>query len=545
MDSHGKVVFMLCVALTTLLSSVAYSATVRILVVGDSWAAPLVPNPPNNCAGSSIFDTVLAENGLSAYTVRGENTAWCGSHAAEWARTEVVANAPCLPRLLGDLEAHPEIDIVHMVIGGNDFHNTIATHLDSIRGLSDELRRFHFWEPIVEDIRIMIEGCLNVRPDIKVVLAGYDYFDHLRASGDPLNYTALGALSREEYIAWFTELGAMKRELVRTLRALPAYENRVEYLQNWGILQYYYDETPNSVPYPGQAPCYYPFPGGDPARTIPEICTFDGIHLYEPYYRAMLQNAIEKYYSRWLINAPADTTPPVITLYGNNPIHLACGEAYEEPGGYAIDNVDGDVSTCATLSGEVDVETEGSYTITYSTYDNAGNIAEVTREVIVECDDEGEGEVVLPDCSNTHGGFYQKGESFCLSAPELTHPMPSYTWFRDGVELIESEHIHGVHGRVLYIDGLTLADSGTYTCVYESPDKTPEEFGPAVVRVGVNVPGYTGWLLCLLVLLIADVAHRYTKRPPHYPGVLRRYAHMPKPARKSQETPVQDHPHLH
>jgi len=77
----------------------------------------------------------------------------------------------------------------------------------------------------------------------------------------------------------------------------------------------------------------------------------------------------------------ADTTPPVITLNGSEAIALKLGEAYVEAGASATDNVDGVLAVAIT--GGVDTTTVGSYTLTYSATDKAGNKATRTRVVSV------------------------------------------------------------------------------------------------------------------------------------------------------------------
>lgn len=80
-----------------------------------------------------------------------------------------------------------------------------------------------------------------------------------------------------------------------------------------------------------------------------------------------------------------DTTPPVITLLGANPLTLTEGDTYTDPGATASDDVDGDISGDISDDGVVDMDTPGTYTVTYTVYDSAGNPAtQETRTVIVE-----------------------------------------------------------------------------------------------------------------------------------------------------------------
>ena len=61
-----------------------------------------------------------------------------------------------------------------------------------------------------------------------------------------------------------------------------------------------------------------------------------------------------------------DTTPPVISLIGANPLYIDQNSpSFVDPGVTATDNVDGDLTTAVNTSGFVDTTTAGSYVITY------------------------------------------------------------------------------------------------------------------------------------------------------------------------------------
>ena len=78
-----------------------------------------------------------------------------------------------------------------------------------------------------------------------------------------------------------------------------------------------------------------------------------------------------------------DTEKPVITLKGNSEITLNQGDKYNDEGASATDNIDGDITSKIKVSGKVDVTKSGTYTITYTVTDKAGNRTEVTRKVTV------------------------------------------------------------------------------------------------------------------------------------------------------------------
>lgn len=77
-----------------------------------------------------------------------------------------------------------------------------------------------------------------------------------------------------------------------------------------------------------------------------------------------------------------DTTAPVISLQGNSPMKVELGKTFTDPGATAHDGCAGDFA--ATAIGAVDSTKLGSYTITYTASDPAGNQAiPVTRTVNV------------------------------------------------------------------------------------------------------------------------------------------------------------------
>ncbi len=82
---------------------------------------------------------------------------------------------------------------------------------------------------------------------------------------------------------------------------------------------------------------------------------------------------------------PFDNTPPVIVLLGDNPLELTVGDAYTELGATASDDTDGDISGIIAIDASaVDVNTVGSYDVTYNVSDAANNAAtEVIRMVNV------------------------------------------------------------------------------------------------------------------------------------------------------------------
>ena len=74
---------------------------------------------------------------------------------------------------------------------------------------------------------------------------------------------------------------------------------------------------------------------------------------------------------------PPDTVFPVITILGDNPASVELGSTYTDAGATS------DGGESVSSSGSVDTNTVGTYTITYSASDAAGNPSTATRTVNV------------------------------------------------------------------------------------------------------------------------------------------------------------------
>ena len=70
-----------------------------------------------------------------------------------------------------------------------------------------------------------------------------------------------------------------------------------------------------------------------------------------------------------------DTTKPVITLLGSTPVTVECHTGYSDAGASAADSCAGDLSAQILAASTVDVNTVGSYTVTYNVTDPNGNAA--------------------------------------------------------------------------------------------------------------------------------------------------------------------------
>lgn len=97
------------------------------------------------------------------------------------------------------------------------------------------------------------------------------------------------------------------------------------------------------------------------------------------------------------ITAVQTNNPPVITLNGGNTISLFVGNTFVDPGAIALDDEDGDISDNIIVTGTVDTNTVGSYTITYTITDSNNNTVYVQRIVDIE---ENESPEIFPNSVN-------------------------------------------------------------------------------------------------------------------------------------------------
>lgn len=78
-----------------------------------------------------------------------------------------------------------------------------------------------------------------------------------------------------------------------------------------------------------------------------------------------------------------DTTPPVIALLGANPLTNYVNTVFVDPGATATDIVSGVLTSAIVVTGTVNTNIVGSYTLTYSVTDTSRNVATTNRTVVI------------------------------------------------------------------------------------------------------------------------------------------------------------------
>jgi hypothetical protein len=73
---------------------------------------------------------------------------------------------------------------------------------------------------------------------------------------------------------------------------------------------------------------------------------------------------------------------PIITILGDNPLIWPVGELFVDPGATAYDAKDGDISNAIVITNNIDINTEGTYQVTYNVTDSDGYAAEEVVRVV-------------------------------------------------------------------------------------------------------------------------------------------------------------------
>jgi hypothetical protein len=265
---------LICVALATMVVLSGAWATPtdvpRILLTGDSWPAFMQL--------FRCFEVRLGESGLTGIGQRGNQTTLVGVHADEF-NTSFF-----LDKIRADLANYPTIDIVHLSLGGNDFisesHWTPSMPQEQVDA---------FIATVNAQVETVIDAILAVRPNIKVMLCGYDYAHHSMGGGTDLQVNTMWAAYEH------------------TKMEMAARKDRVFYVHALGLMHHYYGIpdagiAPLTLPMPsGHDADFTPWPGGNPNYFTPLEALMDkDIHLTLQGYDYLAQLCIDEYYAEWL-----------------------------------------------------------------------------------------------------------------------------------------------------------------------------------------------------------------------------------------------------
>lgn len=229
-----------------------------MLLVGDSWAYFMWQD-------RSLRDT-FAAHGHPEILEEGTTTTLVGSTAADW-------NDPVeLQKITDALAANPEVEIVQLTIGGNDFLDG-APDGWYVGILDPEAVAAR----IGEDIEAVLDHLSTLNPDLEILVSLYDYSnyeDYSGVFGELYCDQQFVAMNSPDTPTLNEAVLSFSNYLQETLLGHP----RVQVRTHWGLMQYL-------VGFPDAMPPIPPgviLPPGDSSRPSPIQAMLGGgdcIHL--------------------------------------------------------------------------------------------------------------------------------------------------------------------------------------------------------------------------------------------------------------------------
>ena len=176
----------------------------------------------------------------------------------------------------------------------------------------------------------------------------------------------------------------------------------------------------------------------------------------------------------------SDTTPPRISLTGYNPARVTVDTSYNDAGAICRDNVDGSITP--TSFSTVDISQTGTYSVTYSCTDDAGNNATpVSRTVLVHEVGEYQRSSSRSVPLTTDSSMTINGQSYQLGSGTVTiEPYTVTTGHDTDIEFIAYSTEDIIHFTVyldLHDNDVGYSDRGTYVRYDQGTVKTNDPNG--------------------------------------------------------------------
>lgn len=203
-----------------------------------------------------------------------------------------------------------------------------------------------------------------------------------------------------------------------------------------------------------------------------------------------------------------DTQPPVISLNGDDPMTVNCGEVYQEPGATAIDLCEGELTTMEIQSAIPEGPMPpGTWTVTYKARDQYNHESTLTRTV-----------TALNNCTlqlvavtqSPIEAEFEKHFELKVRAEGAVGPV-NYQWYRNLAGTKAWELIPGATNAILVLDPVAWEDAGQYYC--EGSDLVTTVQSPVImITVGWGLPVGGIASLTLLAVGLAALGIRQSRK---------------------------------
>ena len=265
----------------------------RVVLAGDSWSTGMI-QPLRDA-----FD----DRGYEEVVISWEVTSKPGSKVAGW-----LADANLMATLFVALDSEPKAGMLVFTLTGNDFLAACKSGL----GVVGPVEWFLIMAKIQIDLQVFVSLVKAGRPDLKVLIVGYDYlhFEMIQLLGN-----TMPGFNTIKFNLGLIDLAGRERDVAA------AFDNTV-YAHNMGLLQHTFGDyfhppflCPNPVvgcpeygagaaPKPGPAPGYDPFPGGWYTYPSPIDYIPDGVHPNYDGFRAIVENSLDQGAADWIEGVP-------------------------------------------------------------------------------------------------------------------------------------------------------------------------------------------------------------------------------------------------
>jgi hypothetical protein len=143
-----------------------------------------------------------------------------------------------------------------------------------------------------------------------------------------------------------------------------------------------------------------------------------------------------------------DSTPPVLTVNGADPLTIPLGSPFVDPGATASDACAGDLTGAIVVTGLLNTNVAGDYKLTYTVADPSGNIGSTSRAVRLVAPPFLENTTYLPEAQFQFSFTSNPGLSYgVLAATNLAGPLSNWTVICSATEIAP--------GQYLFVDAAT------------------------------------------------------------------------------------------
>ncbi|MCG9912154.1 MAG: T9SS type A sorting domain-containing protein [Flavobacteriales bacterium] len=265
----------------------------KILLVGDSWAFFM--------GVDQTINNIMTKWGHSNYKYFTNLTI-----AENGAETDDFLTQAKQDEIALQLSQNPDIEVVHLSIGGNDVMGD--WHISFTQQQTDSLKHL-----VSERLLQVIEFIKSARPGIRIVWSGYCYpnFEEVVESVAPFQS------SHPFYGTWagmgfpsFLQLNNLLNEFSDSVAAYAAADPQVDFIPAMGLMQYVYGQNnplgvaPGGTYAAGSAPLPIGFTDyPSPANSMRDYgITKDCFHLSPGGYRALIEEHTKKFYHKFFMD---------------------------------------------------------------------------------------------------------------------------------------------------------------------------------------------------------------------------------------------------